>query len=568
MTATHFSVSAPATVTNGTPFSLTVTALDSTNSPVTNYSGTVHFTSSSAGSLPADYTFLGATDNGSKSFNATLTTNGAQSLSVSDGTINGSANVTVVCPALTVTASNNGPACGSVTINASTANSGITYAWTGPNGFTSSQQSVSVTTSGTYTVTISYNGCTSEPSSTSVTVNPIPSAAITAPASVVSGSTGNPASVANAGAGATYNWSITNGTITSGTGTNAITFTAGAAGTLTLQCTVTTSAGCSDTKSANVTVSVTVTSVAPNKGSQNGGIPVTINGAGFKSGATVTFGGAPATNVVVVNATKITAKTPAHAPGVVNVTVTNPDATTATLVNGYTYVGKQFDPNGDGVVDPSDIFYLVHYLFTNGPAPAGAAGIESGDANGDGVVDPSDIFYVINYLYMHGPAPLSTPGGGMATTSAARIEGSITLGEPVQRGGRWFVPVILSAAPGSDIPQALALRLRLATPADATVRRAGAGSAARPSFEITGRTDNTLSYIVSFDPRAALDLGVKRSAVVAEVELPGVEGMGVDGSLTMLANAAGTRKATVANGLLTISDTMHRTSPPPAEKSN
>ncbi|PYX57143.1 MAG: hypothetical protein DMG76_12895 [Acidobacteria bacterium] len=42
--ATHFSVSAPANIPSAISFKLTVTALDASNNPVTNYSGTVHFT--------------------------------------------------------------------------------------------------------------------------------------------------------------------------------------------------------------------------------------------------------------------------------------------------------------------------------------------------------------------------------------------------------------------------------------------------------------------------------------------------------------------------------------------
>ena len=46
--ATHFSVVAPASVTAGTTFNFTVTALDATNATVTSYAGTVQFTSSDA----------------------------------------------------------------------------------------------------------------------------------------------------------------------------------------------------------------------------------------------------------------------------------------------------------------------------------------------------------------------------------------------------------------------------------------------------------------------------------------------------------------------------------------
>jgi hypothetical protein len=81
----------------------------------------------------------------------------------------------------------------------------------------------------------------------------------------------------------------------------------------------------------------TVTSVSPNEGPTAGGIAVTITGSNFASGATVAFGGAAATSVVVASATEITAKTPPHAPGSVNVVVTNRDGRSATLASSFIY---------------------------------------------------------------------------------------------------------------------------------------------------------------------------------------------------------------------------------------
>ena len=69
----------------------------------------------------------------------------------------------------------------------------------------------------------------------------------------------------------------------------------------------------------------TVSGVSPNSGSTAGGTSVTISGTNFVNGATVTIGGTAATNVAVNSGTTITATTPAHAAGVVNVVVTNPD---------------------------------------------------------------------------------------------------------------------------------------------------------------------------------------------------------------------------------------------------
>src|SRR5207249_3485266 len=57
-----------------------------------------------------------------------------------------------------------------------------TYSWTGPNGFTSTQEnplisSASLMNAGTYMVSLTVNGCTSTtPGSISITVNQTPSA--------------------------------------------------------------------------------------------------------------------------------------------------------------------------------------------------------------------------------------------------------------------------------------------------------------------------------------------------------------------------------------------------------
>ena len=82
-----------------------------------------------------------------------------------------------------------------------------------------------------------------------------------------------------------------------------------------------------------------VQSVTPNSGPTTGGTNVTIGGNSFETGATVTFGGTAATNVTVVNATQITATTPAHAAGAVDVIVTNPGGggKPGTLSGGFTY---------------------------------------------------------------------------------------------------------------------------------------------------------------------------------------------------------------------------------------
>jgi hypothetical protein len=91
--ATHFALSAPASVAGGAAFSFTVTALDPFNNVATGYAGTVHFTSSDAHAiLPADSTLM----NGVGTFSATLKTAGNQTLTASDivnSAITGSATI-------------------------------------------------------------------------------------------------------------------------------------------------------------------------------------------------------------------------------------------------------------------------------------------------------------------------------------------------------------------------------------------------------------------------------------------------------------------------------------------
>ena len=471
---------------------------------------------------------------------------------------------------------------GSVTLTASTSVVGASFRWY-LNGVlmppATGSSTLNVTQTGNYTADYLIGACQSFVSTgTTVTVNPKPNATITTAASTATGSTGNIASVANAGAGATYAWGITGGTITAGNGTNSITYTAGGAGTLTLNVTVTTSAGCSDAKSANINVivpPVTVTSVSPTGGTIAGGSAVTINGTGFLSGASVTFGGSPATSVIVVSAIKITARTPAHALGAVNVTVTNLNTTSGTLTNGYLYKAQQFDPNNDGAVTSTDIFYLVNFIFLGGPPPRGASGMLSGDANADGIINSADIFFVVNYLFLGGPRPNALPTLPRVTTStegnaAPEIAGSIALGRPILRLGRYVVPVVMTTRPGSIVPQAMSLRVHFDREVgNVTIGKAGAAKNLAAPFEITRRAGNDVSYLISY---GGLALGESHSAVVAEIEIDSVDGavgITVDPRLTMLSDQGGLMSATVENGTLEVSGTTIRdVQPRPGTREN
>ncbi|HSY50310.1 MAG TPA: IPT/TIG domain-containing protein [Thermoanaerobaculia bacterium] len=540
----------------------------------------------------------------------------------------GTTNV-LVTSVFTPFAENFGPYCAGATLSLESSFENGTYAWTGPNGFTSSLENptranLTAADAGTYSVTVSLNGCTSAAGTTNVVVNPSPATptiTVNGPTTFCAGgsvtltsssATGNEwlwngspisfsptltayysgsytlvvlanncwsaaspavnvivnqnpnatisttgssdaglaltATVADAGAGATYAWIVTNGTITSGTGTRTLGFTAGTLGVTSLSVTVAVG-GCTDTRSANIPILPSLYTVTPSVGRIAGGTNVTISGSGLQSGCSVTFDGIAATNVVRVNANTITATTPAHASGPVTVTLTNPDSFTTSRAL-FTYGAQQFDANGDGTITSSDIFYLVNYLFLSGPPPKGTAGMLSGDANSDGKVNSADIFYLVNYLFLHGPAPASAPSPVSALSVGAPFSGSVTLGEPIRNGNHYTIPVIMAASPGSAPPQALSLRV---TFRGDPVSNAAAHSAngVQTLFEISRPAANTLSYLVTFagEPRgvvAEIELDASRAANVS---------VDVDPAVTLLANRAGTRSATPAAGTLQVSDT-------------
>jgi beta-lactamase superfamily II metal-dependent hydrolase/fibronectin type 3 domain-containing protein/DNA/RNA endonuclease YhcR with UshA esterase domain len=148
--ATHYSVTAPASVTAGVPFNVTVTARDASNAVSTGYLGTVHFTSSSSGTLPADYTFTGG-DSGSHTFSVTLHDTGSQTITATDmatASITGSANVTVGCappPPVAATINAAAQVCAFSSGNTATASAaGAThYQWSIVNGSINAGQGTS-----------------------------------------------------------------------------------------------------------------------------------------------------------------------------------------------------------------------------------------------------------------------------------------------------------------------------------------------------------------------------------------------------------------------------------------
>ncbi len=98
-----FLVTAPSSADSGVAFNFVVTAQDAYGNVITNYTGTVHFSSTDgSGILPADYSFQ-LSDSGSRIFSSTLITNGIQTITATDiisGSISGTSNnINVITPA-------------------------------------------------------------------------------------------------------------------------------------------------------------------------------------------------------------------------------------------------------------------------------------------------------------------------------------------------------------------------------------------------------------------------------------------------------------------------------------
>jgi hypothetical protein len=84
----------------------------------------------------------------------------------------------------------------------------------------------------------------------------------------------------------------------------------------------------------------TVTKVNLNTGPLGGGTSVTITGTNLIGATQVYFGGIPAASYVINGATQITATTPGNGAGTVNIVVTTPVGTSATVpADQYTYEG-------------------------------------------------------------------------------------------------------------------------------------------------------------------------------------------------------------------------------------
>ena len=61
------------------------------------------------------------------------------------------------------------------------------------------------------------------------------------------------------------------------------------------------------------------------------------------------------------------------------------------------------DANGNGIVNVTDVTYLINYIFGGGPSPVPL--FITGDVNCGRGTNVSDVVYLVNWIYLGGPEP-------------------------------------------------------------------------------------------------------------------------------------------------------------------
>jgi large repetitive protein len=233
-------------------------------------------------------------------------------------------------------------------------------------------------------------------------------------------------------------------------------------------------------------VDPTITSITPVSGPVAGATTVTITGTGFINGSTVSFGGTAGTSVTFVSATRITARSPAHTAGVVEVTVTTPEPRTSatSAADWFTYVpiptvsgisptngpstgGTNVTITGTGFTSASTVSFggtagtSVTYvsdtqITVRSPARATGGTVDVTVATTGGT---SAISAVDRFTYTGGAAP--------TITSITPISGRLAGGTTVTITGTGFTDastVSFGGSPGTSVTYLSATQIRVISP--------------------------------------------------------------------------------------------------------
>ena len=342
----------------------------------------------------------------------------------------------------------------------------------------------------------------------------------------------------------------------------------------------------------------TITGISPNIGATTGGTRITILGTDFLTEAKVFIGGAPASEVVVVSATQITAVTPARSQGSSTVLVVNSDNGAVSLVGAFFYTesvsvltiggvsptsgpargGTLISMTGTGFagapsvlfngVPPTELLVRASSLLTMRTPPGVTGPVTITVANSEGAT----VSLARAFTYDSGGLEVSgiSPGGGpVAGGSVVRISGNaftpeaavtfggapardvvvvnstmITAVSPVQAAGTVSVTVANRGEASASMPRGFTFRLDTASSGlSVTSVSPVSGSASGGASVLLGGSGLSGGTVVLFGDALAAVLSVPAPGFITVQAPPNVPGsvtltaIGSDGETVRLANA-------------------------------
>ncbi|WP_169835025.1 IPT/TIG domain-containing protein [Pandoraea oxalativorans] len=303
------------------------------------------------------------------------------------------------------------------------------------------------------------------------------------------------------------------------------------------------------------TITSLATSLGTTKGSTAGGTSVTISGTNFVTSGppAVTFGGDAGTDVTVVSPTIMTVKTPSHAAGLVNVSLstsggTAPTPATFTFVDPPTVTGvtpSQGETGGGTSVTISgtDFTFVTDVLFGGtsaqsitvnsatsitavAPAGSGTVHVRVAAVGGTSATSAADQFTYANIPTVTSVTPNQGPsaGGGLITingtnfvagatavsfggtpATGVNVTSSTSLTATIPGGTAGAVDVTVTTAAGTSTTSASDRYTYVAAPTISGISPASGAAPGGTSVTITG-SGFTAGASVTFDGTSATGL--------------------------------------------------------------
>ncbi|WP_378944150.1 putative Ig domain-containing protein [Mesorhizobium sp. ANAO-SY3R2] len=270
-----------------------------------------------------------------------------------------------------------------------------------------------------------------------------------------------------------------------------------------------------------------LTSVSPAKGAETGGTNVTINGWYFTGATSVTFGDLPAAQFSVSSDRTISAKTPAHAAGAVDVVVTTPGGTVR-LPNGFTYddLPAPIANAASATVDANSSANPITLNVTGGAAAS--VTVASPASHGTATASGATITYTPTAGYSGSDSFTYTATNATGTSSAATV--TVTVSAPTFA----FAPAS-GSLPNGKVDDAYSQALS-----------ATAGTAPY-SYAVTS---GALPAGLAIDPVTGTISGTPSAAGEASFTVTATDAYGASGSATYSLDIKGVLRFTPAGGAL------------------